>query len=67
MFPRHLLIDMLENEGSVATAVIKTPAEQDRAMKARIQRRREIFGETIFALQQAGNARRSSHGLKVDG
>ncbi|WP_426231729.1 hypothetical protein [Pararhizobium sp. DWP3-4] len=63
---RNLLIDMLENEGPVVSAVAKTPSEQDRAAKARVQRRREIFGEAVFALQQAGNAQQDVPYSKID-
>jgi hypothetical protein len=64
---RNLLIDMLENEGSVAPALTKSPTEQDRVMKGRIQRRREIFGEAVFVLQQAGTAGGPTRNLRVDG
>jgi hypothetical protein len=63
---RNLLIDMLENEGSVAAPVTTTPAQQDRAMKAKIQRRREIFGEAVFALQ-AGPGRIAARSFKING
>lgn len=64
---RNLLIDMLENEGSVAPSGKTTLEEQERSMKARIQRRREIFGETVFVLQQEGNGRRTTDNLKING
>ena len=64
---RNLLIDMLENESSIGPTLTKSRAEQDRAMKGRIQRRREIFGEAVFVLQQASNARRPTRNLKIDG
>src|SRR5688572_4618683 len=48
---RNLLIDMVENEASVAKAAPQTPDEKNRVMNARMHRRREIFGEAIFALQ----------------
>lgn len=64
---RNLLIDMLENEGSVAQTGATTLAEQERSMKARIQRRREIFGETVFALQQVGGGQRTTDNLKING
>jgi hypothetical protein len=64
---RNLLIDMLENEGTVVLDATTTPAEQERAMKARIQRRREIFGEAVFALQQGGNGRKMANNSRING
>ncbi len=64
---RNLLIDMLENEGSVTPPATKTPAEHDRAVKARIRRRREIFGEAVFLLQQSGHPRSKIQDLKING
>lgn len=64
---RNLLIDMLENEGSVAPASTVTADDQARAMKARIERRREIFGEAVFALQQGGNNKSTARNFKIDG
>ena len=64
---RNLLIDMLENEGTVALVATTTPAEQERAIKARIHRRREIFGEAVFALQQISSSRSAPRSLKING
>jgi hypothetical protein len=52
---RNLLIDLVENEGSVATAM--APDDAARAVNLRTQRRREIFGEAVFVLQQTGKTR----------
>jgi hypothetical protein len=49
---RNLLMDMVENEASIAGMNMETPdAERARLMAIRGQRRREIFGETLFVLQ----------------
>lgn len=64
---RNLLLDMVENEASVAKAAPQTPGQKNLAMSARTQRRREIFGEAIFALKQAGHGGGTSHFLKMDG
>ncbi|WP_195909663.1 hypothetical protein [Rhizobium tubonense] len=62
---RNLLIDMIENEASVPTAGSNTPSEeQARAINARIGRRREIFGEAIFVLQQTETSPTRDHNLK---
>ncbi|KQS91247.1 hypothetical protein ASG42_11160 [Rhizobium sp. Leaf391] len=63
---RNLLIDMVENEASVAQAAPQTPDQKNRAMNARTQRRREIFGEAVFALQ-AGNVQSTARNLKING
>ncbi|PZM10884.1 hypothetical protein [Rhizobium tubonense] len=65
---RNLLIDMIENETSVPTATSSPPSEeQARAINARIRRRREIFGEAIFVLQQAETSSTRDHNLKIHG
>lgn len=51
---RNLLIDMVENEASLAHATQMSEAEKTRAMEARTHRRRELFGEAIAALQKPG-------------
>jgi hypothetical protein len=51
---RNLLIDMVENEASLAHATQMSEAEKTRAMAARTHRRRELFGEAIAALQKPG-------------
>ncbi len=51
---RNLLIDMVENEASLAYATQMSEAEKTRAIEARTQRRREVFGEAIAALQKPG-------------
>lgn len=56
---RNLLIDMVENEGSAGSAKSDiSSAERAVALSARMQRRREIFGEAIYLLQQAETSRR---------
>ena len=65
---RNLLIDMVENEGSVsAVGPAMSAAERTRVMNDRTQRRREIFGEAIFALQQTGKSHSASGNLKIRG
>jgi low affinity Fe/Cu permease len=64
---RNLLIDMVENEGSVAPVSVKTPAEHDRAARTRVQRRRELFGEAVFVLQHADDGRIPARNLKIEG
>lgn len=54
---RNLLLDMVENEASGVKAAPQTQDQKNLLMSARLQRRREIFGEAIFALQQAGGSR----------
>lgn len=64
---RNLLIDMVENEASVPRQTSKTANEVDLAMKARTERRREIFGEAVFTLQQAGKSSFSARDFKING
>jgi hypothetical protein len=65
---RNLLIDMVENEGSVGSATsVASAAEKTHAMNARIQRRREIFGEAIYLLRQTEKSRSTSSDLKIHG
>jgi hypothetical protein len=65
---RNLLIDMVENEASVPTANSNPlSVEQARAINARTRRRREIFGEAIFVLQQTEKSPSRDHDLKIDG
>jgi hypothetical protein len=64
---RNLLIDMVENEASLAQATNLSEADKVRAMNSRTLRRREIFGEAIFALQHTGNAQNSAPNLKIHG
>jgi hypothetical protein len=64
---RNLLIDMVENEASLAQATHMSEAEKARAMNSRALRRREIFGEAIFALQHMGDARNSAPNLQIHG
>lgn len=49
---RNLVLDMVENETSVAG--VDNEADKHRALKARSLRRREIFGEAIFMLRRSG-------------
>lgn len=49
---RNLLIDMVENEASLAGAARMPEMERTRAENARSLRRREVFGEAILVLQQ---------------
>jgi len=65
MVMRNLLLDMVENEASFETDHPKT--EQARAFSARIQRRREIFGEAVFVLQQGERPQASNQNLKIPG
>ena len=65
MVMRNLLLDMVENEASFETNQPKT--EQARAFSARIQRRREIFGEAVFVLQQGERPQASNQNLKIPG
>lgn len=62
---RNLLIDLVENEGSVAIAM--APDDAARAFNLRTQRRREIFGEAVFLLQQTANPRSQSSDTKIHG
>lgn len=51
---RNLLIDMVENEASLAGVDENTPAEERaRRFNARTVRRRELFGEALAVLQKA--------------
>lgn len=50
---RNLLIDMVENEASLAGATRMSEIERNRAVNARTVRRKEVFGEAILLLQQA--------------
>jgi hypothetical protein len=55
---RNLLIDMVENEGASGSAKSQmSAAESKQAMNVRMQRRREIFGEAIYLLQQTDKSR----------
>ncbi len=55
---RNLLIDMVENEGVSGSAKSQmSAAESKQAMNARMQRRREIFGEAIYLRQQTDKSR----------
>ncbi|EJC80654.1 hypothetical protein Rleg4DRAFT_2289 [Rhizobium leguminosarum bv. trifolii WSM2297] len=62
---RNLLLDMVENEASVETDRPKT--EQARAFSARTLRRREIFGEAVFVLEQSERPQASNQNLKIPG
>jgi hypothetical protein len=62
---RNLLLDMVENETSVATD--QTKSEQARALSARTKRRREIFGEAVFVLQQNERPQASNQNHKIAG
>jgi hypothetical protein len=62
---RNLLIDMVENEGSVAIAM--APDDAARAFNLRTQRRREIFGEAVFVLQQTAKPRSQTSNAKIHG
>jgi len=54
---RNLLIDMVENEASLADATTMSDVERTRAANARTLRRREVFGEAILVLQQTNRGR----------
>ncbi len=54
---RNLLIDMVENEASLADATTMSEVERTRAANARTLRRREVFGEAILVLQQTNRGR----------
>ncbi len=54
---RNLLIDMVENEASLAVATRMSEVERNRAINARTTRRKEVFGEAILVLQQADQKR----------
>ncbi|KAA0684821.1 hypothetical protein DTW90_35785 [Neorhizobium sp. P12A] len=55
---RNLLIDMVENEGASSSAKSQmSAAESKQAMNARMQRRREIFGEAVYLLRQTEKSR----------
>lgn len=64
---RNLLIDMVENEASVPRQTPDTTNEVNLAMKARMQRRREIFGEAVFNLQKAGKSGTAARTFKING
>ncbi len=50
---RNLLIDIVENEASLANAAEMTDAQRSHALKARTQRRRELFGEALLAIRMS--------------
>ncbi len=54
---RNLLIDMVENEASLADATTMSEVERTRAANAQTLRRREVFGEAILLLQQTNGGR----------
>jgi len=62
---RNLLLDLVENEGSVAIAM--APDAAARAFNLRTQRRREIFGEAVFLLQQTAKPRSQSSNTEIHG
>ncbi|WP_426122806.1 hypothetical protein [Pararhizobium sp. PWRC1-1] len=64
---RNLLIDMVENEASVPRQTSETANEVKLAIEARTRRRREIFGEAVFTLQQAGKSRIAARTFKING
>ena len=64
---RNLLIDIVENEASVPRQTPDTTNEVNLAMKARMQRRREIFGEAVFNLQKAGKSGTAARTFKING
>jgi hypothetical protein len=64
---RNLLIDMVENEASVPRQTSETANEVKLAIEARTRRRREIFGEAVFTLQQAGKSRTAARNFKING
>ncbi len=57
---RNLLIDMVENEALPTDTAKMSEPERTRVMKARIQRRREVFGEALLTLKQTDRGR-SAH------
>lgn len=54
---RNLLIDMVENEASLADTANMSENERSRARNARTLRRKEVFGEALLVLQQTKRAR----------
>ncbi|WP_337270713.1 hypothetical protein [Oryzifoliimicrobium ureilyticus] len=50
---RNLLLDMLENEASLSNTTRMSETEKTRALSSRVQRRREICGEALLALQHS--------------
>lgn len=64
---RNLLIDMVENEASVPQQTLETTNEVELALEARTRRRREIFGEAVFTLQQSGKSRTAARTFKING
>jgi len=60
---RNLLIDMVENEASLADATTMSEVERTRATNARTLRRREVFGEAILVLQQTNGGRPTADSL----
>ncbi|MDZ7872469.1 MAG: hypothetical protein U5N27_04410 [Rhizobium sp.] len=60
---RNLLLDLVENEASIAGIVSET--DKAVALNARTQRRREIFGEAVFLLQQTASLQSAPQPVKA--
>ncbi len=63
---RNLLIDMVENEASLAKAAEMTEAQRSRAITARTRRRRELFGEALLAIRKTGPSSKWERHVKID-
>jgi hypothetical protein len=65
---KNLLRDMVENEASSPGAMVKpTVEERDRIARIKALRRREIFGEAIYVLQQSEKAEDAALSFKIHG
>jgi len=63
---RNLLMDLVENEGpGQQSAARLTATDKKRLSGAREQRRREIYGEAVFILQQEAETKLSTKAHKT--
>ncbi|NKL21816.1 hypothetical protein [Rhizobium leguminosarum] len=64
---RNLLIDMVENEASLATAAEMTEFQRSQAVISRTVRRRELFGEALLVLRKTAPSDSGHQSLKIHG